>query len=105
MKGIENKTIIEDLDHLKEIEIVVRVDKKNTEEVVKILGILSANKAGEANKDLRESTENTLLSHIGVQTKVVDNKRKIEERKVNIEEKVKTHNQSINITDSMNKLI
>ena len=50
MKRIENKTIIEDLDHLKEIEIVVRVDKKNTEEVVKILGILSANKTGEANK-------------------------------------------------------
>ena len=105
MKGIENKTIIEDLDHLKEIEIVVRVNKKNTEEVVKILGILSANKTGEANKGLRESTENTLLSHIGVQAKVVDNKRKIEERKVNIEEKVKNHNQSINITDSMNKLI
>lgn len=91
MKKTDNKTTIEDLDHLKEIEMIVRVDKRNTEEVVKILGILSANKAGEANKDLKGSTENILLSHIGVQAKVVGNKRKIEESKVDTEERVRTH--------------
>jgi hypothetical protein len=43
----------------------VIVDKKNTEEVVKIPIILNENKVEETNKDLKESTEKTLLSHIG----------------------------------------
>jgi len=43
----------------------VIADKKSTGEVVKILSILNEDRP-ETNKDMKENTESTPLSHIGV---------------------------------------
>jgi hypothetical protein len=81
----DNRILIEEGDHNKEVEAIQVNIKEIIEEVEKIQLIPKESRTEQANKDTKESTENIHPNHIEVR---VINKKEVQKKTENIEKKV-----------------